>query len=458
MKNGLLILFSLITLIYSCKPVDEIITPDPSVKLSFSADTILFDTVFAINKGSVSKRLKVYNWNKNAVNINSISVGRSSSAYSLIIDGVETNSISGLMLRGGDSLYILVKVTIDPQNPFLPYFVTDSIVFNTNTNIQDVKLVAYGQDANYFYDSILNCNTVWTNDKPYVIYNSILIDSACTLTIEAGVGVFSHNNSFIFVKGSLIVNGSSTAPVTFSGDRLEDKYENVPGQWGGIYFLPSSKKNTIDWAEIKNAVWGVRSKAYDDGDIIPEWIISNTIIKNMSDVGILCFTIDLLAYNCLVTNCMSYTVAGLYGGNYDFYNCTFANYSFHFSRDQPAVVFSDYFESSTGLKFADLNVGLINNIIWGNLEDELVFYLKGTNQPDIGFNFNLIKTTNDSLDIFGNILNKDPKFINPIDYDFRIDSISPAINAGFFWELTTDLAGETRDDSLDIGAYEYIPL
>lgn len=40
-------------------------------------------------------------------------------------------------------------VTIDPNKDDNPLIQTDSIVFETNGNLQDVDLVAWGQDANY---------------------------------------------------------------------------------------------------------------------------------------------------------------------------------------------------------------------------------------------------------------------------------------------------------------------
>ena len=68
MKNIISIIFlvTVISLMFSCRK-DEINT-DTSVTLSFSADTILFDTVFA-TFGSTTKRLKIYNPNSNPINI-----------------------------------------------------------------------------------------------------------------------------------------------------------------------------------------------------------------------------------------------------------------------------------------------------------------------------------------------------------------------------------------------------
>ena len=60
---------------------------DPALQLEFSADTILFDTVFT-TIGSVTLPLKVYNRNTEAVRIDEIElVGGSESPFRVNIDG-----------------------------------------------------------------------------------------------------------------------------------------------------------------------------------------------------------------------------------------------------------------------------------------------------------------------------------------------------------------------------------
>ncbi len=58
----------------------------------------------------------------------------------------------------------------------------------------------------------------------------------------------------------------------------------------------------------------------------------------------------------------------------------------------------------------------------------------------------------------GNIFNQDPKFVsvNPNDPNFaKLQSASPAINAGFANGYTTDKEGALRSGGIDLGAYEY---
>jgi len=104
----------------------------------------------------------------------------------------------------------------------------------------------------------------------------------------------------------------------------------------------------------------------------------------------------------------------------------------------------------------DLNVVLTNSIIWGNLEDELVL----SNTEGINFSFqsdhNIIRTTIQELDINNNLLNTDPLFIDPTNYNYRLDTMSPAKDKGFKLMILKDLEGNVRDSLPDIGAYERI--
>ena len=302
----------------------------------------------------------------------------------------------------------------------------------------------------------MNCNTVWTNEKPYVIFNSILVDSLCRLTIEEGSQIFSHNRSFIFVQGTLLVEGTVDKPVIFRNDRLDEDFEHAPGQWGGMIFLEGSKDNRIDHARIRNAELGIRLGT-PDNDTIPDLIISNSIIENMSNTGVLAFTSDLYAYNLLVDNCAINVIGNFAGGNYRYEHCTFANFSFNFFREDPAVVFSDNLVlADNTVLTAPLEVVLTNSIIWGNLADELVLSDGGGSGFIFSVSNNILRTTLEELDLNENQLNEDPMFVDPQMFDYRLDTLSPAKDAGRMLSILNDLDGNPRDNNPDIGAYERI--
>jgi hypothetical protein len=436
----------------SCQPDEEKIIDDPSIQLSFSEDTILFDTVFT-TIGSITKRFKIYNDRGNAVRVRSIYLGQGiNSPYTITVNGLEGKSFDEQIIFGKDSMLVLVKVLIDPSTLNMPFIVEDSVVFETAGYPQNVKLLAWGQNANFLNDSIIVCNTTWNKDLPYVIINSALVDANCTLTIESGSAIYFHNNSSLFVAGTLSVEGSNDQRILFTNDRLDEPYRSTPGQWNGIYFLEGSANNKIDYAIIKNATYGIWLGTPDD-DTTPDLEISNSIIENISNTGLIAFTSDLSAYNLLINNCGEFTLANLAGGNYDYTHLTLANFGFSFFRNSPSVAFSDNLDLSDGTQIkADLNVSMVNSIIWGNLQEELLFNFQSSTSIT-SFHHNLVKTQLDTFAI-NNLINTDPLFINPEIFNYKIDSLSPAINAGVPTFVTFDLDGRLRNGSPDIGAYE----
>lgn len=458
-KNGFLLLCIVITLsIISCTPQDEIISYEEKQHLGFSADTVLFDTVFT-SVGNLTKRVKIFNRNKNAVNIKNLSLGRASlSPYSIHVFGEQGYNFNDVYLLGGDSLMILVTVTIDPQDQNLPFLVKDSIVFSANNVKQDIKLVAYGQDAHFLGDSILPCNTIWTADRPYLIYNSILVDSLCQLTIEKGARIFFNNQAALYIKGSLKAEGDPENKIIFRNERRDGIYKNASGQWKGIYFLEGSKDNKMDHTEIRNAIHGIRIGTPDE-DTIPDLSLSNSIIENMSSAGLLSFTSDIKAYNVLINNCGDYTIGNFAGGNYTYEHCTFANFNYTFIRQDPSVIFSDNLVlDDNSLLEEDLNVNIQNSIIWGNLKDEILFSHSGSAVFIFKSGYNIFRTSDSGLDINNNIINGSeinfPKFLNPEEYDYRLDTLSPAKDAGKPSQIVTDLIGNPRGSIPDIGAFE----
>ena len=461
----LLILFS----VFSCKPDDEIITKAGDAKLEFSTDTVFFDTVF-VQTGSVSKRLKVYNRNDKAVTINEIRLEKlAASDYELIIDGEPKDITSNIPLRGQDSLLILVKVYIEPHNSAKPLIVEDNILFLTNGNNQKVVLGAFGQNAVAFKDEVLNCNTIWEGPKAHIMYGDIVVPENCTLTIRQGTKVYAHSNSRLIIEGTLKVEGTKSKKVTFQNDRLDSAFANIPGQWLGIFFGQRSRNNKIQYAEIKNALYGL-SIANDQGN---QTQIENTIVKNMFFVGLLGKNSNIKVTNSLFTNCGQYAVLGVGGGNYDFNFCTIANYTPDFKRDSEAIAFSDSVViEGVLMPIVDTYVTMKNCIVWngnrnGKLNNEILFLTVDGFQNIILEN-NILQTTRYQNDPKftgnGNLINQDPKFKQPgdnsviarkIDYSLKDDS--PAIGAGAGSSVNIDLRSEPRpqgNPNPDMGAYE----
>ncbi|MEA3495297.1 MAG: hypothetical protein U9R42_04605 [Bacteroidota bacterium] len=444
----------LLFLFFSCRKENFI--EDPSAKLKFSTDTVLFDTVF-LTYGSVTKKFMVYNDHKKSIKIEDIRLGRGeNSPYRINIDGEPTTKITDYTLLPNDSIYIFVDVTINPDDPDLLFIEKDSITFLTNGNMQDIKLVAWGQDAHFFRDSMLTGNIVWENDKPYVISNHIGVDENSVLNIKEGVEIYSDTRSAIFVWGTLNVEGSIDEPVLFRGLRLDEYYDDIPGQWYGIYFIRESKDNYIKNASIRNATVGVRVDSMSINSN-PNLVLENVRIENMSSVGILGYSAHIIGYNCLVDNCCQYLVYGDYGGKYEFYHSTFAHSSCVCLSQTEALAF--YNTDNKELK-NDLDLTIVNSIIWGSKEDEIDMQTTGQGNFNVFIDHTLIKTDQSDLNINDNILNQSPKFVNECNYKYSLDTLSNAKDKGapltsLPLEVSTDITGKSRNDgNPDLGAFE----
>lgn len=469
------ILFSLlffILILSNCEPREEIITRDSDAKLEFSVDSVLFDTIFTEVR-NVTKRFKVYNRNNNALEVSNIRLQRgSNSPYQLIINGIEAKDFQNVQILGKDSIYVLVNVNIEsPRSENDPFLEDDKIEFLTNTNVQTVHLRSYGQDAIFYNDEFVECDTVWNGQKPIVIINSIGISAGCKLTIQEGTKIYLDNSSSIFVEGTLEVLGSIENPVCFSGIRLEEDFEDIPGQWGqnstqnGILFLDGSKDNIIDWAIIENSTTAIRMGGVYDVNR-PDLRISNTIIKNMAGDGIISFGGDVIAYNNLITNCGNTGITLFLGGTHGIYHNTIANYSFTFNREDPGMIITDFFPDSTGNanEINPLVLDFQNNILWGNLEDEFLFSFQSESNTIQSAN-NFLKLSDETLIAFfqgnENIIENNTeilKFKDNRDYNFELDTLSPAKDAGNINVLDfidSDLNNNPRNDGMpDMGAYE----
>lgn len=475
MRRLIKILFFLPLLVYifACQREGFITTPD--AKLRFSVDTVYFDTVFT-TLSTVTRRFTVKNPYKEFIKISSATLaGGSNSVYRINFDGVSGTEFKNIEIPPSDSLFMFVEATLDPNNNPDILLQQDSIVFITNNNIQDVDLVAWGQDVHILRDSIFNSQT-WTNDKPYLVLGYAALDSAQVLTIEEGTRIFFHRDSYLFIAGSLIVNGTRENPVKFSGDRLEKLYDDVPGQWTGIVFYPWSRDNHINYAEIKGGLVGIVLQSSLDLQPEVDLEINNTKIQHISSYGIRAAFSRISGYNNLITNCGISAIALEGGGDYQFFQTTIANWFDYNTRNTPSVIFTNYvtLKDRNGKDSATLvrdltNAYFGNSIIYGSNKTELAWSQNNTGMMNFMFENCLVKfDTADipegGLDHFYNSVNyENPWFLNIDKYDFHLDTleISPARDAG---KLTIgqsfpfDLDGISRiaDNKPDIGCYEFL--
>ncbi|WP_430973414.1 hypothetical protein [Sunxiuqinia rutila] len=476
MKKILHIIIGLLILVVVISCEDEKYVSINEVQLAFSADTVMFDTIFT-SIGSTTQHLKVYNPYDQKLLISSVRLAKGDeSKFRLNVNGIAENEVFDLEIPPQDSIYIFVEVTIDPTGNNMAMVVQDSIEFTTNASFQDIDLVAWGQDFHLVRDARIK-TTTWTADKPYLVYNYAYVDSGEVLTIDPGAKIYFHDNAGLYVRGRIKAQGEFGQPIVFQGDRLEDVYQDVPDQWNGLLLFSGSHGNVFNYAEIKNANIGLQvGNIEDEGYATVE--LGNTKIYNHAYAGIFSLKSKIKAYNCLITNCGFYAAALLVGGEYDFYHTTIANYWGGFSgtsRSSASLVLSNLLiiDQSSGESVSyvgDLEkANFANSIITGNISSGNELELGISDEAGFNYNFDhCLLQVSDTFNIsdpdyFSGILRGiDPKFKDPYEkLNFELDTLSPAKDAGLRrigQQYPLDLLnqGRTDDAGPDLGAYERI--
>ncbi len=476
------ITFISLFILSSCRKEDQLID-SASANIQFSADSISFDTVFT-TIGSVTEYFKIYNPYKESIKVSSIRLAKgSSSQFRINIDGLPGNQ-TDLIIPPKDSLFGFVEVTVDPNNQNNPFFIEDEIEFFTNGNKSSIKLIAYGQNAIYFIPNEIRQNLppyriiakenesiTLTKDKPYVIYGYAVVDSAATLTIEAGAKIYFHNNGglWVFKGGNIQVNGTQAMPVLFRGDRLEMAYDNIPGQWDRIWINEGSVDNNINYAIIENAFIGIQNEPLPFAttfQVNPNKLkLKNTIIRNASSFGLLGTLAQIEAENLLIYNCGQYNAAITGAGDYSFKHCTFANYWDQSQRETPLLYAQNFQGTASGTTIiGEPKIRVENSIVYGRVDTEWDFEIIDNGKIDFKF-INSVLKTDKNITGDTNYVNvtKNPSgqlFENLNEKDFHLSSTSPAINIGNIGigaQVPLDLDGVSRtsDAAPDAGCYEF---
>jgi hypothetical protein len=467
----------------------------------------MFDTVFT-SIGSTTQIFRVHNPNNGIVDISSIRLARgSSSFYRLNVDGHTGPAgtvYSNIQIAAKDSMYIFVQVTINPNyNPIVsPFIYRDSIIFELNGNTQYFDLIAFGQNAYYHMgnqpwlftstqaisiDTLpisINSTDTFKKDKPHLLYGYVFVDSYQKLYIEPGAKLYVHGGGGIWVyqNGSITIAGTPTDSVIIQGDRLEQAYQDVPGQWDRI-LINEGGTNTITNAVIKNAFIGVQAgyaavsfgtknnSAYTPGVPSASLTINNTIIQNCSGSGILAQGYTITGGDNVVVNCGQNLLEFDYGGSYSFYQCTFANYwnqtnnsSSSSARTTPSFNFNNYYNGNVQSPFTNLYFG--NCIFDGTLAEEFNFdtlagSLPGFNTP-YSFNYCDLKTgmfaANSAPHTYSCQINGSMNFVNTAAYNFDFPQISSSIgyqrgSSSYMGGYMKDINGNAFTTPPNMGAY-----
>lgn len=466
---------------------NEKFTTDPGDQLSFSTDTLSFDTVLT-SVSTVTRSFKIYNTHSLSVKIDEVRLkGPQASFFTINVDGLTGDVIRDVEIRPNDSIYVFVEALIDPDQPLSisPFVLETDLAFVTNGNEQKVLIVAWGQNANYIPGphtpnriSILTCDLAeetWDDPRPYVIYGTLLIDS-CTLVLPPGARVYVHggvannilgiyNEGLIYTLplGRIRSEGTFENPVIIRDDRIEPDHD---GEWAGIRLGPDSGPHLFSHTLMTSGLVGIAA------DSASEVRIEYSSIAFTGGPGFFARNAKADIVNSLFYENGSQAIALTFGGEYNIDYCTMAN----FGNDSEALLMNNYYCTdalcSEGAILNKLSSRVRNCIMVGSSSDEV--WIVDASEPQSGFldimmNNNIVMT--DELtdpDLFPEFYTtvcidcfewnfRDTLFVDMDKYNFHLDTGSVAeMKAIPIPGITDDLDGNQRDPvSPDLGCYEF---
>jgi hypothetical protein len=461
--NKLYYCFLLLLLALRCTPQAEELAPAGQA-LYFLPDTVQFDTVLAAKARAVETSY-LYNPNPTAVAVNLRL--QNPGPYNMLVLGQWTKQTAApINLAGNDSLLLLIEIDtnyspaqgITGANTFIEASYSS---LNGSRQIDLPILGAFLQAQRPMANSgnylILPCEAVFSRGSSYVFADTVIIDSACTLTVEAGTKLIFEPEAALFVLGTLLAEGTADAPIVFRGSRLEAAFATVPALWPGVVFGQFSSGNLLRHLQVLNAQTAIRFGTPDDNSAPDLKLEAVQLAYN--EFGLVAFTSDISAENSLFHSSLFQNIVLLAGGNYGFNHCSIANFGSLYPRNGPAGYISNYYAVAENEQLqSPLNVALSNSAIWGNADEEWQVDLTEAEAAALSYKHSVIKSLALAPAALTNMLSPAPEndslFVAPLQQDFRPGQL--LINAGRS-TLPADMLGNSRDSLPDVGALEFVP-
>ena len=467
----------------ACNDDFENYSRNPNDRLRFSIDTVAFDTIIT-TVNTPYRIFKVYNPNKNALLISSVQLKNGEeSAFKINVDGRSGIDFRDVEIRAGDSIYVFVDAKPSKNFTNEPEYVTDNVIFTVNGIQQQVVLVASSQDAVIWRGFQITDNVILSSEKPFLIYDSLVVEENQTLYLKPGTIFYMHGNAEIIVKGRIEAKGTLEQPIIIRGDRfdyyVDIPYDHVPGQWGGIRLESGSFENEMEYVQIRNGKYGF--DCLPSNDNLSKLTLKNVVMTNFKGILLNSVNCRIEAENCEFSNAKD-GILNLTGGSYRFTHCTIANYymsnqeaGWGNSNNETLQLRFKYYadELPDTIYFPIQKADFYNTIFWGQGSGSNILIEEGDYINSYFQNCvipNKDATNDDPNDpniipqVVKCLIGTDPKFLiirsDDLSYDFRLDSISPACNQAdpqFSNFLPLDLHGNDRfaDEGPDIGCYEF---
>lgn len=462
------ILLGIVMTIIGQSCISDSFTTSPSDVLTFSTDTLSFDTVFT-DIGTPTARLLVYNRASKSINISSIRFRKSPSEFSLNVDGVSGTTFENVEIRPNDSIFIFVECHIDATEASQPFEVEDALDFVTNGVAQSVVVEAYGQNVNRLHALTLTEDATFTADRPYVVYDSLVVAPGATLRLDPDTRLLFHDKARLIVRGTIEAVGRAGHPIQMRGDRLDNVlpgigYDILAGQWEGMTITPESYDNRLEYVDMRSTSHGLR---VDSGGGLDrrKLLLVNSWLHNSRGTVLSAAYARVDAYGVCFSEAAD-AVVELIGGRHSFSQCTIANNYLFAIPSRPLLTLLHCLADSPeeGAEPLPLmQASFDNSIIYGMASD---INTPDLDDSDVYLRNVLLKAEVENDEHFIDCIGgEDPLFYtvrSDYYFNYHLRPDSPAIGAGnpeYVNSLTlTDMDGLNRlaDGNPALGAYVYV--
>lgn len=463
----------LLALVFSAGCQREWLSPRAGA-LKWAPDTVRFDSLFSTVL-SPTQRLWIYNPHAYPIQLRQIYLeGGSQSPFRFTWNGLAGPITTPPEIPSHDSILVFLELrdTVLYDQTRQDNLILEGVDGSAQKIPLRATLIAAYVYRDFGFDSV---TLSLPSDKPIIIDGYFYVGPQATLRVVAGTKLYFSGRrwesgplagelaSGVYVAGKLEVLGMPGLPVTFQGWRLESYYAAAPGQWQGLWLLPSARDCQISYAHIRQASIGIRIDSSGSA-LHPKLLLEGCLIQDAANYGILGLGFMpilpaqpiLRAVNTLIHSCGQANIALIGGGRYELLHCTLLYNQGDLRRGQTALVVTDYLRTESGLQTYDLNLYVLNSALWSTKEDAIALDLRGP-QPSWRLEGCALRQ---QKPLSGqNALYLADFRLGPAHEQYPLTAESPLIDAGIWVPgLTppTDRLGRPRDARPDIGCYEYI--
>ena len=353
---------------------DEDYTTSITDTLSFSKDTVRFDTIIS-GEPTRTYNFTVYNKANKALRISQVALAKGgNSPFKVNVDGVplEDGSASDFEIAKKDSMIVYLMANVPTTDSDQLAYYEDELCFTTEAGVQQkVVLNASGQNVVTLQGQRITTDVTLTANRPYRVMDSLVVGQGATLTLEAGATLLFHQNASLIVYGRLKIEGSTDQPVTLRGDRMDNMFEHqpynrTPGLWGGVVIKSDSYDNYIDKADIHSGKFGIR---VDSSDVSKRKLtIENSAIHTVTGHALDVRMSQVKVGNSQLTNAGGDCIH-LRGGDATFIHCTIGRFYVFSGGSGHALNFANV-DGDVRLPISRLYFA--NSIITGYQDDEIM--------------------------------------------------------------------------------------